>query len=116
MKRAIRLSRQAQCDIDQIWGCTAQTYNAGQAIKYVRLVQRALDDLEEDPERPTSRSQPEFGFRVRSYHISLSKKRSGVRIRTPRHVIYYTLKYDGVILVLRILKDDMDAPRHLHPE
>lgn len=116
MKRAIRLSRQAQNDIDEIWDYTAQTYNVGQAIKYIGLVDRALDDIEDDPERPTSRSHPEFGSCVRSYHISSSKKRSGARIRTPRHVIYYTLKYDDVILVLRILKDDMDAPRHLPSE
>ena len=110
------MSDEAHVDVDAIWDYTAKTYDYDQAIEYNRLLDFALDDIEQEPERPTSRSHPEYGIFVRSYHVKFSRKRSGTRIREPRHVIYYTLKYPDVILVLRILKDDMDAPRHLRPE
>lgn len=113
MDRLLKLSDKADFDLLRIWKYTAETYDVAQAIEYNRLIDCALDDIEADPERPTSRGHVEYGTLVRSYHIKLSKKRSGTRIQTPRHVIYYTLKYEGVILVLRILKDDMDTPKHI---
>ncbi|MBL7649573.1 MAG: type II toxin-antitoxin system RelE/ParE family toxin [Candidatus Hydrogenedentes bacterium] len=67
----------------------------------------------EDPERPTCRLHPEFRPDVRSYHIALSKKRSGTRIGKPRHVVFYTIEYEEVVFVMRIIKDDMDSRRHL---
>lgn len=113
MGRLLKLSDEADTDLVFIWAYTAKTYDIDQAVRYTSLIQSALDDIEEDPERPTSRSHPEYGTLVRSYHIEYSKRRSGTRVSNPRHLILYTLKYDGLILVLRILKDDMDPPRHI---
>ena len=116
MSREIKLSDEAHVDVEGIWDYTAKKYDFGQAIEYTRLLDCALADIEEEPDRPTSRRHPEYGEFVRSYHVKSSRKRSGTQVREPRHVIYYTLKHDDVILVLRILKDDMDAPRHLVPD
>jgi plasmid stabilization system protein ParE len=92
MGRLLRLSDQADGDLVRIWAYTAETYDIDQAIEYSSLIDCALGDIEADPERPTSRSHPEYGVLVRSYHIEYSKRRSGTRVRNPRHVIYYTLK------------------------
>ena len=116
MSRHVKLSNEASADIDAIWDYTAETYTVEQARDYLTLIDQGLDDIEAYPERPTSLKRPEFGESVRSYHIELSKKRSGTRTRSPRHVIYYTLKYQGIILVLRVLKDDMDPGLHLQKE
>ncbi len=113
MDRLLKLSDEADEDLILIWAYTAKTYDLEQAVEYTSLIHCALDDIEEDPERPTSRNHPEYGTLVRSYHIEYSKRRSGTRVRSPRHLILYTLKYDGLVLVLRILKDDMDPPRHI---
>lgn len=111
--RRLRLSEPASNDIDHIWWYMYDRYGMEQADAYDTLLWQALEDIEENPGRPTSRPEPEIGPNVRSYHISLSKKRSGTRIGKPRHVVFYTLEYEDEIFVMRIIKDDMDAQRHL---
>jgi len=113
MPRKLRLSPAATIDRDAIWLYTARRYDFEQADAYDLLVGQALRDIAQRPEGPTSRLHPEFGPDVRSYHISLSKKRSGTRIGTPRHVMFYTLEFEDVVFVMRIIKDDMDPRRHL---
>ena len=113
MPRQLRLSPAATLDRDEIWFYTAKRYGFEQADTYDLLVGQALQDIAEDPERPTSRLHPEFGPDIRSYHIELSKKRSGARIGKPRHVVFYTFEFEGIVLVMRIIKDDMDPGRHL---
>lgn len=100
-------------DREAIWLYTARRYDFEQADAYDLLLGQALQDIAENPERPTSRMHPEFGPDVRSYHISLSKKRSGTRIGKPRHVMFYTLEFEDVVFVMRIIKDDMDTRLHL---
>jgi toxin ParE1/3/4 len=113
MRRQLRLSPAATVDRDDIWSYTARRYDFEQADAYDRLLGQALRDLCEDAARPASRTHPEFGPEVRSYHISLSKRRSGTRIGRPRHVVFYTLEFEEVVYVMRIIKDDMDPQRHL---
>lgn len=111
--RRLRLSEPASNDIDHIWWYTYDRYGIEQADDYDTLLWQALEDIEENPDRSTSRPEPGIGPNVRSYHISLSKKRSGTHIGKPRHVVFYTLEYEDEIFVMRIIKDDMDAQRHL---
>lgn len=113
MSRRLRLSPGAVVDRDVIWSYTARRYDLDQADAYDRLLGQALEDICRDPQGPTSRLHPEYGPDVRSYHIALSKKRSGTLIGKPRHVIFYTLEYEDVVFVMRIIKDDMDAQLHL---
>lgn len=113
MPLRLRLSRSARTDKDDIWLYTANRYTVEQADEYDQLLVQALRDIRTEPERPSSLKRPDLGPSIRTYHIALSKKRSRVRIRSPRHLIFYTLEFEGVIFVLRILKDDMDAQRHL---
>lgn len=111
--RQLRLSRPAQNDLDEIWLYTYGLYGFDQAEAYDALLWQALVDIQEEPDRPSSRVQPELGAHVRKYHISLSKKRSESGIGSPRHVVFYTLEFDDEVFVIRILKDDMDAGRHI---
>ena len=111
--RHLRLSEAASEDINSIWHYSAEAYNLEQAIAYSALLQQAFDDIEEDPERPASRQHPEWGPQVRSYHISLSKFRSGTGIKSPRHIVIYTLQHEEEIFVLRILHERMESREHL---
>lgn len=113
MPLRLRLSKSARIDKDEIWFYTANKYNVQQADNYDKLLVQALRDIRTEPERPSSLKRPDLGSSIRTYHIALSKKRSGVRVRSPRHIVIYTLEFECVIFVLRILKDDMDVQRHL---
>lgn len=97
--------------MEDIWYWTAVRYDADQALKYQALLDQALDDLGLDPGRPSSIPRPDLGVGVRSYHIELSKHRSGTGIKSPRHVIIYTLRQADEVYVLRIIHDRMNL-RH----
>ena len=108
MHRQLRVSDFAKSDMEDIWYWTAIRYDADQAVKYQALLDQALDDLRLDPERASSIPRPELGLGVRSYHIELSKFRSGTGIKSPRHVIVYALRRAGEVYILRIVHDRMD--------
>lgn len=94
--------------MEDIWYWTAIRYDTDQAVKYQALLDQALDDLRLDPERASSILRPELGVGVRSYHIALSKFRSGTGIKSPRHVVVYALRREDEVLVLRIVHDRMN--------
>ena len=116
MPRPLRQTKPSSKDIDDIWDYTARTYDIEQANAYMGLLDQAFRDIEKDPDGPTSQEHPELGPRVRSYRIELSKERSGADIKSPRHIVFYTLEYEAEIVVLRVLHDRMDPTLHLPEE
>lgn len=94
--------------MEDIWYWTAARYDVGQAMKYQVLLDQALDDLRLEPDRASSIPRPDLGVGVRSYHIALSKFRSGTGIKSPRHVVVYALRKADEVLVLRIVHDRMN--------
>jgi len=113
MLRPIRLSESAESDMDEIWDWTAEQYGVEHAVQYQRVLDQALDDIRLDPERPSSQPHPELGSHVRSYQAALSTSRSGTSIKSPRHIVLYTLESEDEIFVLRILHDRMERRKSL---
>lgn len=111
MSRSLRLSGPANEDIRAIFEYTCSTYDLKQAIAYSDLIQTAIHDIVADPERPSSIPHPELGEGVRSYHTELSKYRSGTGVKSPRHVIIYTLRLAEEVYVLRIVHERMNLRR-----
>ena len=116
MSSLVRLSRRAHSDLDEIWAYTIDQYDLRQAVAYLDLIGDALDDIAENPDQPVARKQPHLGPHFRSYHIALSKRRGGSRVGRPRHVVFYTLAFEGELHVIRILHDQMKSERHLFEE
>ena len=86
MGHRLRLSGPANEDIRSIWEYTRSTYDYRLAIAYFELLEQAIRDIVADPERPSSIPRPDLGAGVRSYHIELSKHRSGTgRFRGIKH-------------------------------
>lgn len=111
MGRRLRLSSLASQDILGIWEYTKSTYGYKQALAYSEFLEQAIQDVVADPERPSSIPRPELGTGVRSYHIELSKRRSGTGVKSPRHVIVYALRTADEVFVLRIVHDRMNLRR-----
>jgi toxin ParE1/3/4 len=114
--RPLRLSELARDDVDDIWLYTAQTFDERQADRYILLIQQALNDIEQDPERIGSQSAPELGATVRRYHIRLSRKRSGTGLGDARHLVIYTLARESETYILRVLHEAMDLEQQVSPE
>ena len=113
MRRKLRLAQPAKNDIEAIWSHTARLYDAELADAYELLLWQAIRDIRDEPERPASRKRDDLGTQVRSYHTDLSKGRSGSGVKSPRHVISYTLQFENEVRVLRILHEKMRPERYL---
>jgi len=111
--RRLHISDSAIEDLRSISDYTWDTHGPDIHERYIGLLQTALSDLGEDPDRLGVReSVPGFI----AYHLKHSKRTAlakGFRIDTPRHVVFFRVPSDGVVEIVRILHDSMDWRRHL---
>jgi toxin ParE1/3/4 len=100
------LSREAARDYDHVVGWTAENFGARQAQAYKDLIASALREIASDPGCAGSRSREDVGPGYRTLHIARGRRRG-------RHLILYRRQNEDRILVVRILHESMDLPRHL---
>jgi toxin ParE1/3/4 len=91
------LSPKAQADIDDIWSYTVENWGDQQAERYLRGLQRAIEDIAENPDKGRPCDHIRAGYR--KYPVG-------------SHVLFYRV-VDGLIDVVRILHQRMDFERHL---
>ncbi|CUH68956.1 Toxin ParE4 [Thalassovita autumnalis] len=89
---AYRLTPAAQCDLEDIWLYTAQTWSMAQADRYTDIIEDTFDRLLFMPEM--ARERPEFDPPVRIHPSS-------------RHLIIYRVEQDQLI-ILRVLGAGQD--------
>lgn len=78
------VSPAARVDLDQIWDYTCERWDAKQAEKYIREIQRAIE-------------------RITDYR----------KHAVGSHTLYYRITDTDLINVVRILHQRMDVDRHL---
>jgi toxin ParE1/3/4 len=91
------LSPLAKADIEDIWDYTAANWNAGQAEKYIRQIQSAIEALAVDPLMAHSCETIRAGYR---------------KYPAGSHVIFIRVTPDAIDVV-RILHSRMDFERHI---
>ena len=92
------LSPAAQSDLEQIWDYTCHRCNVEQADEYLRELQRAIELAAANP-------------RIR---LACNEIRPGYRkLAAASHTLYYRVTPDGVIDVVRVPHQRMDADRQL---
>ncbi len=102
----VRLSAEVENDFYSILDYTIETFGERQADPYKTLIQEALSTLSSGPEAPGSKTRNDIQAGLRSLHISSPGRRG-------QHFIIYSAAPDNLIVVLRILHDAMDLPRHI---
>lgn len=93
----IRLSEAARTDLIDIWAETFRKWGSAQADAYLDDIDRALNGLTDNPLMGSDCSDLLQGAR---------------RLITGRHVAFYEVD-ERAILVIRVLHQSMDMPRHL---
>lgn len=93
MKRAIRLSCEAEHDLIGIWEYTRNQWDAYQADKYLDELDKAVRLLAENPKLGAPRDDVRQGYRV---------------LFVNRHAVYYIVKTSAIHIV-RVLHDQMDV-------
>ena len=111
-----RLTEAAATDIADILRETTRRFGRLQRSSYACLVDRAIEMVAENPERPGSLPRDELGPGVRSFHVELAARRLGAAT----HLLYYlrALLEDGQegVIVLRVLHESMDPTRRIARE
>lgn len=114
----VRVSAPALEDISDIWGWTVEHFGTAAALRYEGLIEQAIADLADDPERPAAKHRPELLPGLWSYHLAASRTRvEGDRVRqAPRHFVLFRYLQPGVIEIVRVLHDSRDLSRHVPAE
>ena len=91
------LSPAARADIGQIWDYSAERWGADQAERYVLGIRDACRDLAAGRMRGRAADDVRAGYR---------------KAAVGSHVLFYRVREDGVLDIVRILHRRMDVPRH----
>jgi toxin ParE1/3/4 len=96
MKRYV-LTPRAHRDIDEIWNYTAANWGIDQAEHYVRLIQRAIEIVADNPGRGRICDDVRPGYR---------------KYPAGSHFVFYRVAGAGIDVV-RVLHQRMDFEQHL---
>lgn len=114
--RRVTFMPEALQDIGAILAWSQERFGPEVRLRYERLIDTAIDDVADDPDRLGSRVRPELRAGIRTYHLISSRERGrgpGGIIRTPRHLLVYRLIGDTQLEILRVLHDRMELGQHL---
>jgi len=92
------LSPAARVDLDDIWDYTCERWDAKQAEKYLREIQRAIERITDNPQIGRSCDDVRPGYRKHA---------------VGSHSLYYRITDADLVDVVRILHQRMDVDRHL---
>ena len=92
-----RLTPAAERDLERGWSDTLLRWGAAQANRYTDVLTAAFAELAQSPKTAPACDPIRPGYR---------------RLSVERHMIYFRITTYG-IAIIRILRDRMDAPRHL---
>ena len=94
-----RLTPAALRDIESIWQYTAEQWGVAQASFYIDKLDACFDVLAQSPTVAPTCDHIRPGYR---------------RQLVEHHAVYYHIE-DAKVIVVRVLHERMDAPRHLLP-
>lgn len=94
----LRISKQAQTDLIDIWEYTFNKWSLEQADKYYLILVEAMKMLLKEPNMGKSYEKIRKNYRG---------------LQTKSHIIFYKISSQGELEVIRILHQNMDIPNKL---
>jgi toxin ParE1/3/4 len=112
------LAPAAMSDIISILEWTQQRFGMQGRFRYEALLKQAMKDIAVEPLRIGSHVCAGISIAARIYHIGGSRNRVSAigKVRSPRHILLYRIREDGIIEIGRVLHERMDIARHLPDE
>lgn len=102
----IRLTHQAEHDLEDILAWTEERFGSEQAQTYTEVLTLALEALMKGPDVIGSKERNDILPGIRVLHVARFGKRG-------RHYLVFQAREGCQIEVLRILHDSMDLVQHL---
>lgn len=103
---SVRLTHQAERDVEAILAWTEERFGVLQAEAYMDVLALAVEALLAGPDVAGARKRDDILPGIRVLHVARHGKRG-------RHFLIFRESEDGQIDVLRVLHDSMDLARHL---
>jgi toxin ParE1/3/4 len=103
-------------DMASILSWSEEHFGVTARRRYGALLEQAIVDVAENPDRVGCRRRPEIAAAARTYHLFHSRNHVAARIgrvKEPRHFLLFRRQEDGTIELGRVLHDSMDLARHL---
>lgn len=95
------ITSEAKEDLYMIWDYSADTWSEQQADRYYSILVSSFDKIAADPLN-IGKPYEEILPGLRAYHVR-------------RHVVFYAIQSNGRVLIVRVLHEKMDYPKHLIP-
>jgi toxin ParE1/3/4 len=92
------LAPAAVLDLERIWDYTADRWDIDQADTYLAEIRRAIERAAANPRIGRACDEIRLGYR---------------KLPAGSHLVFYRVRADGVIDVIRVLHQRMDIDRHL---
>ena len=108
-KPPYRLTKLAEVDYAEILRFNGRRWGREQLAVYRRLLNDGIEAVARKPDRLNSHDCDELGPGFRSLHIGVVATHPGLG----RHVLYYRVMANGVVEILRILHERMEASSKL---
>ena len=112
--RRVRVTGPAQRDIARALRRRSEEFGTRARDRYRRLLDQALRDLGEDPNRVGVRSIHDVRDGYFTYHLQFStKRRPKPSVRQPRHLFAFYIDDAGDVIVARLFHERQMLSRHL---
>jgi toxin ParE1/3/4 len=92
------LSPAAQADLEEIWDYTCERWDVDLAEEYLRELQHAIERAAANPRIGRACDEIRPGYR---------------KLAAGSHTLYYRVASEGIVDIVRVLHQRMDADRHL---
>jgi toxin ParE1/3/4 len=113
-KARYRLSGPAEADIAAILRRSEEHHGKAARLRYRATLAAALRRVAADPEGPSTTDRADLVTGIRSFHIRLSRDESReAPVANPVHVIFYRVTEPGIVEIVRVLHERMEASRHI---
>jgi toxin ParE1/3/4 len=111
-----RLSEPAKAEIAAILRRSEELHGKDARIRYRACLAAAMRRVATDPEGRSTVDRAEILPGIRSFHVRHSRNESREpSVANPVHVIFYRVVGPGIVEIVRVLHERMDAVRHIGP-
>ena len=112
-----RLSEPAKADIAVILRRSEELHGQDARMRYRACLTAALRRVAADPEGRSTAAHAELAPGIRSFHIRHSREQSrAAPVANPVHVLFYRVIGAGMVEIVRVLHERMEAGRHVGGE
>lgn len=109
-----QLSEPAKADVASILTTSEDLHGKEARIRYRACLTAAMRRVAEHPEGRSTVDCSELLTGIRSFHIRHSREESRAEpVANPAHVIFYRVMQPGVVEIVRVLHERMEAGRHV---